>query len=99
MSGNFSAGTVTAALTGNVTGNLAGNASTTTKLAAPINIYGNPFDGSTNLTQAIAGTFGGTGVNNGIKTITLGGNILTANSLYTAPAACSSCNANAGTFN
>ena len=83
-SGNFIAGNITASLTGNVTGNLAGNASTTTKLAAPINIYGNPFDGSTNLTQAIAGTFGGTGVNNGIKTITLGGNILTANSFTTA---------------
>ena len=83
-SGNFIAGNITASLTGNVTGNLAGNASTTTKLAAPKNIYGNPFDGLDNLTQAIAGTFGGTGVNNGIKTITLGGNILTANSFTTA---------------
>jgi len=91
-SGNFSAGNITASLTGNVTGdlvgnvtgNLAGNASTTTKLAATKNIYGNAFDGSTDLTQSIAGTFGGTGINNGSKTITLGGNILTANSFTTA---------------
>ena len=87
-SGNFIAGTITAALTGNVTGNvtgeLTGNASTATKLAATKNIYGNAFDGSADLTQAIAGTFGGTGVDNGSKTITLGGNILTANSFTTA---------------
>ena len=87
-SGNFIAGIITAALTGNVTGNvtgnLTGNASTATKLAATKLIYGNAFDGSADLTQAIAGTFGGTGVDNGIKTITLGGNLLTANSFTTA---------------
>ena len=82
-SGNFNAGNITAELTGNVTGDLTGNASTATKLAATKNIYGNAFDGSSNLTQAIAGTFGGTGVNNGSKTITLGGNILTANDFTT----------------
>jgi len=87
-SGNFIAGTITAGLTGNVTGNvtgnLTGNASTATKLAATKNIYGNAFDGSADLTQAIAGTFGGTGIDNGSKTITLGGNLLTANSFTTA---------------
>jgi hypothetical protein len=87
-SGNFIAGTITAGLTGNVmgnvTGNLTGNASTSTKLAATKLIYGNAFDGSTDLAQAIAGTFGGTGIDNGSKTITLGGNILTANSFTTA---------------
>ena len=87
-SGNFAAGIITAALTGNVTGNvtgdLTGNASTATKLAATKLIYGNAFDGSADLTQAIAGTFGGTGVDNGSKTITLGGNLLTANSFTTA---------------
>ena len=87
-SGNFIAGTITAGLTGNVTGNvtgnLTGNASTATKLAATKLIYGNAFDGSADLTQAIAGTFGGTGIDNGSKTITLGGNILTANSFTTA---------------
>ena len=87
-SGNFIAGIITAALTGNVTGNvtgnLTGNASTATKLAATKLIYGNAFDGSADLTQAIAGTFGGTGVDNGSKTITLGGNLLTANSFTTA---------------
>ena len=90
-SGNFSAGVITAGLTGNVTGNvtgdvtgnLTGNASTATKLAATKNIYGNAFDGSTDLNQAIAGTYGGTGINNGDKTITLGGNILTASDFTT----------------
>ncbi|MFM6994232.1 MAG: hypothetical protein ACKOWO_03840 [Sediminibacterium sp.] len=52
-SGNFSAGTITAALTG--------NASSATKLATPRTIYGNSFDGSANLSQVIASTFGGTG--------------------------------------
>ena len=91
-SGNFIAGNIAASLTGsvtgdvlgNVTGNLTGNASTATKLAATKNIYGNAFDGSADLTQAIAGTYGGTGVNNGNKTITLGGNILTANDFSTS---------------
>jgi hypothetical protein len=94
-SGNFNAGTITASLTGNVTGNLTGNvtgnvtgdvtgnSSTATKLAATKSIYGNPFDGSVDLTQAIVGTYGGTGVNNGSKTITLGGNILTASDFIT----------------
>jgi hypothetical protein len=75
-SGNFSAGTITASL--------AGNASTTTQLQTPRTIYGNNFDGTANLTQAIAGTYGGTGVSNVGKTITLGGNILTANDFTTA---------------
>ena len=75
-SGNFSAGIITASL--------AGNASTTTKLAASKNIYGNAFDGSADLTQAIAGTYGGTGVDNGTKTISLGGNISTTSDFITA---------------
>jgi len=50
---NFSAGTITAALVG--------NASTATKLAAGVGIYGNNFDGSTALTGIIASTYGGTG--------------------------------------
>ena len=44
-SGNFSASIITATL--------AGNASTATKLAATKNIYGNAFDGSVDLGQAI----------------------------------------------
>jgi hypothetical protein len=52
-SGNFSAGTITAALTG--------NASTATKLAAPKNINGVPFDGSSDITiYASSGTLSGT---------------------------------------
>ena len=52
-SGNFIAGTITAAL--------AGNANTATKLATPISIYGNNFDGTANLGQVIAPAYGGTG--------------------------------------
>jgi hypothetical protein len=81
--GNFSAGTITASLTGNVTGDVTGNASTATKLAATKSIYGNLFDGTSDLTQAIVGTYGGTGVNNGNKTITLGGNISTGKNFTT----------------
>ena len=47
-SGNFAAGTITAALTGNVTG----NASTATTLATPRTIAGQSFDGSANISIA-----------------------------------------------
>jgi plastocyanin len=52
-SGNFIAGTISAAL--------AGNAATATKLATARSIYGNSFDGSADLAQVIAPTYGGTG--------------------------------------
>ena len=52
-SGNFAAGTITASL--------AGNASTATKLATARSIYGNNFDGTVNLDQAIGAAYGGTG--------------------------------------
>jgi hypothetical protein len=81
--GNFNAGVITASIIGNVTGDLTGNASTATKLAATKNIYGNAFDGTSDLTQAILGTYGGTGINNGSKTITLGGNINTGKNFTT----------------
>jgi hypothetical protein len=89
-SGNISAGMVTANLTGDVTGNLVGNATTATtatnstnatstyKLATARSIYGNDFDGTAAIAGVISPTYGGTGVNNGNKTITLGGNLTTA---------------------
>ncbi len=52
-SGNFSAGTITASLSG--------NALTATKLATARTIYGNSFDGTANLSQVIGSSFGGTG--------------------------------------
>lgn len=52
-SGNFAAGTITAALSG--------NASTATALQTARAIYGNNFDGTAALTQVIASTYGGTG--------------------------------------
>ena len=62
-SGNFTAGTITAALTGNVTGNttgthtgaVVGNASTATTLATARTISGTSFDGSANITLTTAG--------------------------------------------
>ena len=75
---------------------LNGNASTATALQTARNIYGNSFNGSADLTQIIASTFGGTG--NGFtkfagaatteKTYTLPNatcNILTDNALVTVP--------------
>jgi|APGre2960657404_1045060.scaffolds.fasta_scaffold06790_6 hypothetical protein len=52
--------------------NTTGSAAT---LTTPREIYGNNFDGSAALTQVIAGTYGGTGVNNGSNTITVAGNL------------------------
>ena len=63
-SGNFSAGTITAALTG--------NASTATKLAATKNINGVAFDGSADITvTAAAGTLTGTTLNSSVVTSSL----------------------------
>ena len=74
--------------------NTTGSAAT---LTTPRAIYGNNFDGSAALTQVIAGTYGGTGVNNGSNTITIAGNLThaglftqsftaTANTAVTLPA-------------
>lgn len=52
-------------------------------LTIPRTIYGNNFDGSSNLSQIIASTYGGTGVNNLTKTITLGGNLITSGAFTT----------------
>jgi hypothetical protein len=72
-------GTVTGSnLSGTNTGDqttISGNAGSATVLQTARAIYGNNFDGSAALTQAIAGTYGGTGVNNGANTITLAGNV------------------------
>ena len=45
------------------------------KLTTPRAIYGNNFDGSTDLNQIIIGTYGGTGVNNSTRTMTYAGNV------------------------
>ena len=63
-SGNFSAGTITAALTG--------NASTATTLATSRNINGVAFNGSTDITiTAAAGTLTGTELNSSVVTSSL----------------------------
>jgi hypothetical protein len=72
ISGNFTAGTITAALTG--------NASTATALATTRSIYGNNFDGTAALTQIIASTYGGTG--NGFTKFT---GATTSEKTYTLP--------------
>ena len=68
---NLGGGTVTAA-------QFTGNAATATALLTPRNIYGSSFDGSAALTGTVSGEFGGTGVANTGKTITLAGNLVTA---------------------
>ncbi len=70
--GNFTAGTITA--------NLAGNAATTTKLATARSIYGNSFDGTADLGQVIAASYGGTG--NAYTKFT---GATTAEKIYTLP--------------
>ena len=74
-SGNFSAATITAALTG--------NASTATALQTPRSIFGTNFDGTSAISGVISPTFGGTGVNNGNNTITLAGNLSTSGNFNT----------------
>ncbi len=63
--------------------NIGGNAATATALLNPRNIYGNAFDGSAALTGTVSGKFGGTGVANDGKTITLGGNLTTSGAYAT----------------
>ena len=73
-SGNFSAGTVTAALTGNVTGNVTGssgsttgNAATATALQTARAINGTNFDGTAAITvTAAAGTLTGASLASGV---------------------------------
>ncbi len=52
--------------------NTTGSAAT---LTTSRNIYGNAFNGSADVTGIIAGTYGGTGVNNSTRTMTYAGNI------------------------
>ncbi len=76
----------------NFVGDLTGNASaattaltanTATTLATPQTIFGYPFDGSASISGIISPTYGGTGVNNGNKSITLGGDLITSGNYST----------------
>jgi hypothetical protein len=64
-------------------GALTGNATTATTLQTPRTIFGASFDGSTALAGIISPIYGGTGVNNGANTLTLGGNLSTSGSFAT----------------
>lgn len=69
---NFS-GTSSGTNTGDQT-SVSGNAGTATALATARAIYGNNFDGTAPLTQAVGAAFGGTGIiNNAASTITISG--------------------------
>lgn len=89
LSGNAS--TATAALTANTANTAATAASATfataantaTTLSSPQNILGYPFDGSTALSGVISPTYGGTGINNGSKTISLAGDLVTSGNYST----------------
>jgi len=67
------AATATTALTAN----------TATTLATPQTIFGFPFDGSASISGILSPTYGGTGVNNGNKSITLGGDLITSGNYST----------------
>ncbi|MHA8097053.1 hypothetical protein U8591_07940 [Aquirufa antheringensis] len=70
----------------NFVGDLSGNASTATAattLSSPQTIFGYPFDGSAAITGIISPTFGGTGINNGSKTISLAGDLVTSGNYST----------------
>lgn len=56
---------------------IGGNAGTATLLQTPKSIYGATFNGSTDLVGPVAGQFGGTGVANTGRTITLATNLAT----------------------
>ena len=68
--------------------NIGGNAATATTLFTSRSIYGATFNGSADLAGPILGQFGGTGVANTGRTITLGGNLTTITGAIslTAPA-------------
>jgi hypothetical protein len=68
-----SATTATTALTAN----------TATTLSTPRNIFGFLFDGSASISGILSPTYGGTGVNNGNKSITLGGDLITSGNYST----------------
>ncbi|MFZ9160070.1 MAG: hypothetical protein ACO206_05275, partial [Aquirufa sp.] len=71
-------------LTGNAsTATIALSANTATTLATPQTIFGYPFDGSASISGIISPTYGGTGVNNGNKSITLGGDLITSGNYST----------------
>lgn len=70
----------------NFVGDLSGNASTATAattLSSPQTIFGYPFDGSAAITGVISPAFGGTGINNGSKTISLAGDLVTSGNYST----------------
>jgi hypothetical protein len=80
-----SAITATTALTAlnAITANSALTANTATTLTTPQTIFGYPFDGSAAISGILSPTYGGTGINNGNKTITLGGNLVTSGNYST----------------
>ncbi|MHA8074609.1 hypothetical protein ACRZ9O_08765 [Aquirufa sp. HETE-40SA] len=65
------------------TANTATTATTASSLTTPQTIFGYLFDGSTALSGVISSTYGGTGMDNGTKTITLGGNLVTSGNYST----------------
>ncbi|MDP2413455.1 hypothetical protein [Daejeonella sp.] len=68
---------VVASATPVATLSIGGNAATATRLAANVDIYGSTFDGFSSIAGPVAGQFGGTGVANTGRTITLATNLVT----------------------
>jgi hypothetical protein len=81
ISATFATSAATAATA--LTATTALTANTATTLASPQTIFGYPFDGSAAISGILSPTYGGTGINNGNKTITLGGNLVTSGNYST----------------
>jgi hypothetical protein len=80
-----SAATATSATTATIptSATTALTSTTATTLSTPRNIFGFPFDGSASISGILSPTYGGTGVNNGNKSITLGGDLITSGNFST----------------
>jgi hypothetical protein len=83
LTGNASTATTATTAVTATTATTALTANTATTLATPQTIFGFPFDGSASISGILSPTYGGTGVNNGNKSITLGGDLITSGNYST----------------
>jgi hypothetical protein len=83
LTGNASTATTATTAVTATTATTALTANTATTLVTPQTIFGFPFDGSASISGILSPTYGGTGVNNGNKSITLGGDLITSGNYST----------------
>jgi hypothetical protein len=83
LTGNASTATTATTAVTATTATTALIANTATTLTTPQTIFDFPFDGSASISGILSPTYGGTGVNNGNKSITLGGDLVTSGNYTT----------------